>query len=267
MKNFIDPRQLPELNQPILIDVRTDPAAYGASHIAGAYYLHLEKDLSGVVDEFSGNHPLPEIEDFKKKLEAMGGRNDSVFVIYDGGDNFTAGRAWWLLKYFGLESVFVLNGGFNQALQSGISMSNEVPPPKPGKLVLTGGHMPTTEYEDVLTYSQNPKPGEVLIDSRSHDRYIGKSEPLYATAGHIPNAKHLFYLDPYHPDGTIKAPEELEALFRKFSGQEITLSCGSGVTACSNLIAMDEIGLSPALYVGSYSQWLKRGNAVARGEE
>ncbi len=267
MKNFIDPRQLPELNQPILIDVRSDRAAYDTAHLAGAYYLQLEEDLSGVPDDLSGKHPLPNLADLQPKLEAMGAGNDSTFVLYDGGDNFTAGRGWWLLKYFGLESVFVLNGGFNQALQSGISMSNEIPPPIPGKLVLTGGHMPTTEYEAVLAYSQNPKPGEVLIDSRSHDRFIGAVEPLYEIAGHIPNARNLFYLDPYHPDGTIKAPEELQALFGKFSGQKITLSCGSGVTACSNLIAMDEIGLSPALYVGSYSQWLKRGNAVARGEE
>ena len=273
MRNFISPAELDQLDEVIVLDVRqnlTEPEygirEYEKEHIRGAFYLNLETDLSGPVTEESGNHPLPELEALKEKLESIGATNDSIFVIYDEGTNFTAGRAWFVLKYYGLEKVYVLNGGFKAAKKAGTTMSTQRPREKQSYIELSPRADLLASYEDVLAYSKAPAETTVLIDSRSNIRFIGQEELLYPVAGHIPNAINLEYTRNFTEDGTLLPVEELNDRFAALAQmKDIIVSCGSGVTACSNIIAMDEIGLNPRLYVGSYSQWLKKGNKAVQG--
>lgn len=273
MKNFINPAELDQLDEVIILDVRhnlTNPeygiAEYEKEHLRGAYYLNLETDLAGPITKDSGNHPLPAQADLTEKLERIGATNESIFVVYDEGANFTAGRAWFVLKYYGLENVYVLNGGFKAAKEYGYAMSVEHPREKQSYIELSPREDMLASYEEVLAYSQNPADETVLIDSRSNPRFIGQEELLYPIAGHIPNAINLEYTGNFDEDGKLLSEEDLAKRFEAIAQlKNIIVSCGSGVTACSNIIAMDEIGLNPRLYVGSYSQWLKKGNKAAQG--
>lgn len=268
MKNFIEPAGLKDLKEYIILDLRKDKVDYDKDHLENAYYFNLDEDLSGVPDENTGKHPLPELKVFEDKLRKTGASNDSVFVLYDGGDNYSAPRGWFVLKYFGVDKVFVLHGGYKKALEEGFKKTDIVPAEKLGDIKLNEGNLPTVDYEVILEHSKHPLADTIVIDSRAYERYLGNVEPLYDVAGHIPNTKNIFYMDPYKEDGTLKPLEELKVIFNKTEGfGNIILSCGSGVSACANFIAMDEIGMKPILYVGSYSQWLKKGNNVAKGDE
>lgn len=270
MKNFINPEELDQLDEVILIDVRQDlqdpeygPKAYAREHLHNAFYLNLEKDLSGEVTAHTGNHPLPSAGRLAGKLENMGATNDSFFVVYDEGSNFTAGRAWFVLKYFGLEKVYVLNGGYQEAVRAGLKTSDEVPEAQKSYIELTPNSEMVASYEEIVKYADDPQEGTVLVDSRSGERFRGEEEPLYDIAGHIPNAVNYFYEENYDDDGRLLADEVLEERFADLKDKRnIIVSCGSGVTACANYIVMDEIGLDPRLFVGSYSLWLKKGNRV-----
>lgn len=273
MKNFISPAELDQLDDVIILDVRqslTEPEygimEYKKEHLRGAFYLNLETDLSGPATEESGNHPLPEREVLKEKLQSIGATNESIFVIYDEGSNFTAGRAWFVLKYFGLEKVYVLNGGIQAAKKDGYAMSDERPREKQSYIELSPREDLLASYEEVLALSKEPREDSVVIDARSQARYLGLEEPLYAIPGHIPNAVNLEYTGNFDSEGKLLSRDELEKRFAPYAqAKDIILSCGSGVTACANFIAMDEVGLKPRLYVGSYSQWLKKGNKVVQG--
>lgn len=273
MRNFISPAELDQLDEVIVLDVRqnlTEPEygirEYEKEHIRGAFYFNLETDLSGPVTKESGNHPLPELEALKEKLESIGATNDSIFVIYDEGTNFTAGRAWFVLKYYGLEKVYVLNGGFKAAKKAGTTMSTARPREKQSYIELSPREDMVASYDEVLAHSLAPAEDTVLIDSRSNARFIGQEEQLYPIAGHIPNAINLDYTENFTADGELLSTEALKSRLAELTEiKDIIVSCGSGVTACSNFIAMDEVGLKPRLYVGSYSQWLKKGNKAAQG--
>ncbi len=268
MKNFIEPEGLKDLKEYIILDLRKDKVDYEKDHLEKAYYFNLDEDLSDVPDENTGKHPLPKRKVFEDKLRKTGAGNDSVFVLYDGGDNYSAPRGWFVLKYFGVDNVYVLHGGYKKALEYGLKKTDSVPSEKNGDITLSEGNLPTVDYEVILEHSINPIKDTILVDSRANERFLGNVEPLYDVAGHIPNSKNIFYMDPYKEDGTLKSLEELKSIFKKTEGfNNIILSCGSGVSACANFIAMDEIGMEPKLYVGSYSQWLKKGNEVAKGEE
>lgn len=270
MKNFITPAEMEQLDEVILIDVRQDltdpeygPRTYAEGHLHNAFYLNLETDLSGPVTSESGNHPLPGLNRFKATLEAMGATNDSFFVIYDEGANFTAPRAWFVLKYFGLENVFVLEGGLKAALDHGLKLTQALPHVQKSYLELSANEGLLADYEEIRTWTQGQSADQVLIDSRSGERFCGEIEPLYAKAGHIPGAVNFYYLDNFETSGRLKDEAELRRRFAPLRGKkDIIVSCGSGVTACANYIILDELGFTPRLYVGSYSQWLKKGNEV-----
>lgn len=270
MKNFITPDQLDQLDDVVIFDVRHDfqdlnygPKEYEKEHLLGAFYLSMETDLSGRETQESGRHPLPEPEDFKKVLESAGATNDSVFVVYDDGSNATAPRAWFVLKYFGLEKVYVLDGGFKAAKEAGYEMSQEVPKAQKKLIELSPRKELLADYEEIRSHSEHPDDDKVLIDARSAERFLGKEEPLYDKAGHIPNAVNLPYQGNLSEEGTLLPENQLKERFSALEGKkDIILSCGSGVTACAHFIALDELGYEPRLYVGSYSQWLKKGNKV-----
>jgi len=270
MKNFINPDELDQLDNVILIDVRQDlqdptfgPKAYATEHLNNAFYLSLEEDLTGEITENTGSHPLPSQDQIKKRLEEMGANNESVFVFYDEGSNFTAPRGWFILKYFGLEKVFVLNGGFPAAVNYGYKTSQEVPKAQKSYIELSANQELLASYDGIVEYAKKPNDEMVLIDSRSAERYRGEVEHLYDKAGHIPNAVNYFYGDNYTDEGIKKSEEELKERFSDLTKkQDIVVSCGSGVTACANYIVLDEVGFEPRLYNGSYSLWLKKGNTV-----
>lgn len=271
MKNFLEAGQLDQLDDLVILDVRfnfTDPEAgkkqYDAGHLEGAFYLSLNEDLSSLPTGESGNHPMPLASTLKSKLESLGISNKSHIVVYDDGSNSVVGRAWFVLKYLGLENVQVLNGGFSGATSAGLVISREIP------VNVTKGHIEIqpdesllVTYDEVLAHVQKPEDKRVLVDSRAMARFQGREEHLYAVAGHIPGAVNLEFSSSYDGNGRIRSREELIELFLEFKDKEdIILSCGSGVSALGNFIAMDEIGLNPRLYVGSYSQWLEKGNEV-----
>lgn len=273
MKNFIEASELKEIKKTVIIDIRTGEdhkshrEVYDEGHLSGAYFVDLDMDITGKVTETTGAHPLPELEDFHKLLESMGATEDSTFIIYDSGDNYSAPRMWFLLKYFGVENAFVVNGGFKAIQKSGLKLTKEPSVKKQGNISLSKRPELLAFYEEVLSYSQNPENHKVIIDSRAKDRYLGLTEPIYEKAGHIPHAKSYFYGDNYLEDGTVKDKKLLDKRFKSLKDKDLIVSCGSGVTACANIIAIDEIGLNPRLYSGSYSQWIKMGNDVNVTEE
>ena len=270
MKNFITPEELDQLDNVILIDVRQDlldpaygPRVYAEEHLHNAFYLSLEEDLSGPVTDETGNHPLPGLGKLTARLESMGATNDSLFVLYDEGTNFTAPRAWFVLKYAGLEKVYVLEGGLPAAKSYGMATTDEIPKAQKSLIELSANREMVAEYDEFKAWSANRGEGTVLIDSRSGERFRGEEEPLYAVAGHIPGAVNYYYMDNYDENGFLLDDTALTERFSPLADQkDIIVSCGSGVTACANYIVLDELGYAPRLYVGSYSQWLKKGNEV-----
>lgn len=248
--------------KPVLLDCSFDLAdldagrrAYQAGHLPGALYLHLDHDLAGPKTGRNGRHPLPD----RAALAAAAGRwgmGPGVQVVaYDAQGGPYAARAWWLLRWLGHDAVAVLDGGVAAWLAIGERLSTEpappVPqPPYPGRAAA----MPTV---DVATLQQ--RLAELtLIDARAGERFRGEVEPLDPVAGHIPGALNRFFKDNLAPDGRFKGVDELRARFASLSAspRDTVHQCGSGVTACHNLLAMEHAGLAgSALYPGSWSEW------------
>ena len=263
MKNFKGIEFIKENPGLRVIDVRYDMNdgnygrnAYRKAHFKGAAFLDLDKDLAGPVKEHGGRHPLPEISILEDKLRSIGINNDTKVLIYDDGDNSSAGRLWWMLKYYGLKDVNVLNGGFKTLGEDLLSDQEETF--ESGNLTLKPDDRMRATYEEVLEFSKENKPlGQVLVDSRSEERYQGIIEPVDRKKGHIRNAENVFFKTNFNPDGTIKDKESLVKNFRHIlSHEDIIVYCGSGVTACSNIMVLDELGKSSRLYPGSFSDFV-----------
>ncbi|WP_042142299.1 sulfurtransferase [Paucisalibacillus sp. EB02] len=230
--------------------------AYNESHLPGAVYFDLEEDLSNTPGEHGGNHPLPDVDVFAEKLGRAGIDQDTTVIVYDNGNDMFAPRFWWNLYYMGHNHVYILEGGFEAWIKAGHSVTNEVP------------------HKKAKTFIPSPRSGEIvdidrirenihsktatLIDSRGYDRYLGKTEPLYKKAGHIPGAKNYFWMNILDENGNWKRKEELEKHFAKLDKtKEIIVSCGSGVSATPNVIALKIAGFSNVkLYPGSFSDWI-----------
>lgn len=281
MKNFIEAKDIKTIENPIIIDARkaeegkSSLETYKAGHLEGAFHFDPEKDMTSVETKTSGAHPIPKLEDFKKSLEGIGANNDSHFIIYDDGSNTTGPRLWFLLKYFGIDKVQVVNGGLPAIKKAGLKITSESAKGEKGNINLVENPSLLATYEEVLDHSKNTSQskaigegdGKVLLDSRSHERYLGLEEPLYTIAGHIPQAQPFFFGDNFDEEGRFKDLDQIKKRFEKLEGKDIIVSCGSGVTACANLIAMDELGIPARLYNGSYSQWIRLGNRVEKGED
>lgn len=273
MKNFIKASQVPKQKNAIILDVRrgdmiqSGKVLYDAEHVKGAYYLNLENDLSGEVTEFTGAHPLPEVTVFQQKLQQMGATNTSEFLIYDEGNLFVAARAWFVLKYFGIQSVKLIIGGFPALKQADVIMCNELSPVLKGDIVLVPQKQLTVDFNTVKEFSEKGKANTVLLDVRDKERYLGNIETLYNKAGHIPRAQSYFYKDVLTPQYELKPIIDLEKYFEAVMDKEIMISCGSGVTAAMTMIALDELNQSSKIYTGSYSEWIKRGESVEIKDE
>lgn len=279
MKHFIAAEDLihmmKENGDLVLFDCRfslQDPdygrRAYHQEHILGAYHLDLDSHLSGVKGVHGGNHPFADPKDFKNMLESFGVSNHTTIVIYDEGDMNGPARVLIQLLHAGLENAYVLQGGIEAYKEAGgkTQSGEQKDKPEPGSLSLNVNDQMLVSMADVK--ERLYKPGTVIIDSRSPNRYLGLEEPLYPIAGHIPSAKNYYCADTLEGN-FYKDEESLREHFKDlFDAKEIILSCGSGVSACVNSLALRQIGLDHKIYVGGYSDWLSYPeNEVKQGKE
>jgi thiosulfate/3-mercaptopyruvate sulfurtransferase len=255
-----------------LTDHEAGQRAYEAGHIPGAVYLHLETALSGAKTGRNGRHPLPAREDLAPRLAALGAGADHQFVAYDAREGMFAARLWWLLRWLGHENVAVLNGGLAAWRRAGLPVEAGTPAPRPpGDIAARPSLVPVIEYAAVRAGLNDPT--HLIIDARAPDRFRGENETLDARGGHIPGARNRFFKDNLDSDGRFKPADTLRAEFTTILNTtkptQSIAQCGSGVTACHNLLAMDIAGLTgAALYPGSWSEWSTQADApVAVGSE
>lgn len=254
-----------------ITDHDAGPRAYAAGHIPGARHLHMEKDLSGPVTPDTGRHPLPDPRSLAATLGRAGVGVDTQVVAYDDMQGAMAARLWWLCRWLGHRQVAVLNGGWQQWLKEDRSVSTEAVahPPRefPFNEPSSGAWMPVA---DVLEMVRGRKHG-LLLDARGAARFRGEEETVDPVAGHVPGAVSLPFAGNIGEDGRFKNPAELRRRFEQvLDGKrpdQVISMCGSGVTACHNLLAMEVAGLKGAkLYAGSWSEWIRDpSRPVARG--
>ena len=232
--------------------------AFAQSHVPNALFAHLDRDLAAPLTGRNGRHPLPDPGVFAGWLARMGVSNDRQVIGYDNAGGVYSSRLWWMLRWIGHQSVAVLDGGWQAWLAAGQPVSAEVRVPKPAGF--TGKpEESAVDAKYVLEHLQSPD--MVLIDARANDRYHGQNETIDPIGGHIPGAHNRFFKDNLTPQGFFKSPEQLRDEFKPFVGngspQKVVSQCGSGVTACHNLLAMEIAGLKGGrLYPGSWSEWI-----------
>lgn len=249
-------------------DSSAGETAYQESHIPDAVYLDLNKHLSSPVQAHGGNHPLPDMEDFAAKLGEIGIDQGTTVVIYDQANDMFSARLWWLLYYAGHEHAYILEGGFDRWVKQGKVTTNQVPVPSVKNFEPAVRSDEVAHMEEV---KEKVRSGSaVLLDSRAEDRYLGKTEPLHHKAGHIPGAKNYFWKKVLTENGGWKNNEALQAHFASLpKTDEIIVSCGSGVSACPNVLGLKMAGYKNVkLYPGSFSDWITYPeNDVATEEE
>ena len=242
-----------------LSDVEAGRRAYRESHIPGARFVHLDQDLSAPMTGRNGRHPLPDPERFAGRLGELGIGNGSQVVAYDASGGYYAARLWWMLRWLGHEAVAVLDGGWDAWLKAGMAVSASVPEARPARFVRLAALVRSVTAGEIASGLETG-PGR-LLDARSPDRYRGENETLDPVAGHIPGAINRFFKLNLEADGRFKPAA---ALRKEFTGLlagdapgDVTHYCGSGVTACHNLFAMEIAGLGGSrLYPGSWSEWI-----------
>jgi thiosulfate/3-mercaptopyruvate sulfurtransferase len=240
-----------------LFDPNAGEHAYLASHLPGAAYAHLERDLSDMSPGGEGRHPWPPADMFTAKLSRWGIEPHHQVVAYDDGDGSIAARLWFLLRMLGHEKVAVLDGGWSRWTALGLPVSSAPRAPS------------ATHYRAVYDLSRlfdagalqaHLDNGGMLVDARGAARFRGDEEPLDRVAGHVPGAINRPYAQNL-VDGRFKAPTQLADEYRALLGEhapdQVVMMCGSGVSACHNLLAMERAGLKGAiLYPGSWSGWI-----------
>lgn len=251
----------------IILDCRHDLAladagrlAYEAGHIPGAQFAHLDFDLSGAKldanGRFLGRHPLPERDTFIESLRRWGINQTSQVVAYDAHGGMFAARLWWLLRWVGHEAVTVLDGGLPAWTAAGMWLSTELKGKPRGDIRPRAPLVASIDIETVAANLENPV--YTLVDARAPDRFRGENETIDPVGGHIPGAKNRFFKNNLQDDGCFKPAEQLRSEWQQVIDDPATaiMQCGSGVTACHNLLALEVAGLpGAALYPGSWSQW------------
>lgn len=266
-RTLISAQQLaPHIDEPawLIFDCRHDLAdpeagerAYRAGHIPGAQLMHLERDLSGEKTGANGRHPLPAPANFAALLAHRGVSHDTQVVAYDDVGGAYAARLWWMLRWLGHNKVAVLDGGLAAWQRAGNLLTDVMPAVTPGRFAWRAS-TPIVDTGYVFAHLQ--RPDMLLIDARSPERFRGDNETIDPIGGHIPGAINRFFKDNLAADGCFKpAPvlrRELEQLLAGRSSSVVVSQCGSGVTACHNLMALEIAGLHGArLYPGSWSEW------------
>ncbi len=252
----------------LLSDPEAGRTAYTEDHIPGAIYLHLEEQLSSPIGPHGGRHPLPDITEFTHTLSKAGINRDSIVVAYDDQGGAMASRFWWLLRYLGHERVYLMDEGYSAWKNTSFPVSAHQAVRIPSQYVADVQQEMVVGVEDVRAASING--GPLLIDSREPRRYLGLEEPMDAKAGHIPGAVNKFWKDILDDQGRWKSSAVLKEQFADIQPeQEVIVYCGSGVTACPNVLALHKAGYKNVkLYAGSWSDWISyEENSVATGEE
>ena len=272
---LIEAAELLELHKKaavILIDVSNGKdarPAYNIKHLDGALFIDLNSELADIKDDLAdgGRHPLPEIGKFAKTLTNLGITNTSHVVIYDDKNSANAAaRFWWMLRAVGHEKVQVLNGGLQHAEKIGFPINDKIETPKKiANYTFENWKLPTVTITEVENNSKNEN--YLVIDVRENSRYRGENEPIDLVAGHILGAINVPFTTNLNPDGRFLSVEELrqkyQKTFRTTKTENIIIHCGSGVTACHTLLAIDYAGLIiPKLYVGSWSEWSRNDKAI-----
>jgi thiosulfate/3-mercaptopyruvate sulfurtransferase len=249
----------------IVFDTRHDLAypekgrdAWKAAHIPGAYFMHMDEDLSGAKTGTNGRHPLPEPADFAARMNRCGVAPGRQVVVCDDGGGSFAVRLWWMLRWLGHDRVAVLDGGFAAWKREGRPLDAAVPAPREGAFEPKPMLGATVDAHYVAAFRESPKVR--IVDARAATRFMGENETLDPVAGHIPGSLNRFWQHNLGYDGRFLPPEELHAEFVELLGDAdpalVVHSCGSGVTACHNLFAMELAGLPGSrLYPGSWSEW------------
>jgi len=242
----------------------TNPAAgreiYQQGHLPGAFYLHLDNELSGPKTGVNGRHPLPDAELLVNRLRALGVDDDTLVVAYDAHGAMYAARLWWLMRWVGHGAVAVLDGGKAAWVAAGLPLEpGATPDPETGGNLTRRPSLVRTADANALLANLD-KPALLVVDARAPDRFRGENETLDPVGGHIPGAANRFFKDNLAADGRFKPADQLRAEFEEvFGGKpaaQTVMQCGSGVTACHNLLAMEAAGLTDAaLYPGSWSEW------------
>jgi thiosulfate/3-mercaptopyruvate sulfurtransferase len=266
-----------------IVDCRFDLAcpewgalAWAAAHIPNALYAHLDRDLSGAHTALTGRHPLPAIAALTTTFGRWGIDKEVQVVAYDQGAGAYAARLWWLLRWLGHRQVAVLDGGFAAWQRAGLPLETAATVRAPRRftaapaegLVVTTAALAQAVAAGALTR------GELtLVDARSADRFAGQNETLDPVAGHIPGARNHPFSGNQDAHGRFLSAPELRRCWadtlRERPAQTLIAMCGSGVTACHNLLALEAAGLAGArLYAGSWSEWIRDpARPVARGAE
>lgn len=255
--------QLKDSSEVVLIDARAGANAeenYNNEHLKGARYVDLNRDLASVDNPANGGrHPLPSLEKFSQLLSKLGISPKSQVIIYDdkNGSN-AAARFWWMMRAIGHEKVQVLNGGLQAAIKSGFPISSETEHFDSTEYQISEWKLAIADIEEVEKARNNNQ--NIVIDVRDKNRFDGLTEPLDLIAGHIPGAINIPFSENLNEDGFYKSANDLNEKYSAILGntkpENVIVHCGSGVTACHTLLAMDYAGIEiPKLYVGSWSEW------------
>jgi thiosulfate/3-mercaptopyruvate sulfurtransferase len=250
-----------------LMDPAAGRKAYDAAHIPGAYFADMNRDLSTPhIPGKTGRHPLPAKADWIARVKSWGIHPDIQVVLYDDNGGASAARMWWMLQWIGHAKVAVLNGGWQAWMGTNMPVTDAVPAPRRPS---TFDYASNTAGATLLSAEEVDGRKQLLLDARDPPRFRGDVEPIDPVAGHIPGAVCSPFSANLNAAGAFKSPEELRAKFNEAAKatQPVVCYCGSGVTACHNILAMTIAGLPmPALYAGSWSDWITNpARPVAKG--
>lgn len=262
---IIKPEDLTWLNQDeelVLVDASAgSKQRYNEQHLSGALFVDVNEDLANIGDfAVGGRHPLPTAEQFSAVLQKLGITQTTKVIIYDdkqGGN--AAARLWWMLRAIGHEKVQVIDGGFQPAVKAGFPTTSKTETPKSvEKYSVKDWNLPLANISEVEKVAQAAN--FMVIDVRDANRFAGLTEPIDLIAGHIPGATNIPFTENLDTDGRFLSPEILkekyEAALSTVNPENIIVHCGSGITACHTLLALDYAGMPiPKLYVGSWSEW------------
>lgn len=246
-------------------------ADYARAHVPGAAYAHLDRDLSGPKSGRNGRHPLPDPTRLPATFERLGIGRGTQVVAYDQDNAMYASRLWWLLRWMGHTAVAVLDGGFAAWTREGRPVEAGMSTPAPRRFEGRSHAVPAVDSEAVAAISTGRAPG-LLLDARAPERFRGEVEPIDRVPGHIPGAANRFFQRNLAEDGRFLPADTLRTEFESLLGGAapgaVVAYCGSGVTACHNLLALEHAGLPGArLYAGSWSEWSSDPDRpVARGD-
>jgi len=240
-----------------LADTAYGERVYAEGHVPGAVFLHCDRDLSGPTTGSNGRHPLPAPDELAAHLGAIGVGAATQVVVYDDAQGMIAGRLWWLLRWLGHERVAVLDGGLQAWQAANQPLNSALPSPRPANFVAR----PIDAMVDagyVQAFLQTSRMH--LVDARSPDRFRGENETIDPVGGHIPGAVNRFFRDNLQADGRFKPAAELRSEWLQVlagaAPERVVHQCGSGVSACHNMLAMEIAGLPGSrLYAGSWSEW------------